>query len=265
MVGSGRVSMALVMLMLMQAAVAGAVICTSTAPTFASLFTHEDFGTYQRVNSTQCGESYILYPRDGTRPNLGSSYKYFGVPLQGVAVTQTPPVAYLEAVGARSKIKVSSQYTTSSCVAKMVGDGDTESFVSSSTDATLHAQQMADADIEAIISDPWNTGQWSDAASRPKVICAASTYEPTPMGGAEWVKFWGYFFSNGAAASDSFCATGARYSCNSLSASSINKAASVMGSDSYSYQVLAPAGTPQPAQLEPYTPTRKLTQAWTCA
>ena len=55
---------------LLVAATGQATPCASTAPNTAKLFTYEDFGSYQRVNSTQCGESYILYPRARARtPN----------------------------------------------------------------------------------------------------------------------------------------------------------------------------------------------------
>ena len=37
--------------------------CTSKAPSVAQLFTYEDMGSYQKVVSTQCSETYILYPR----------------------------------------------------------------------------------------------------------------------------------------------------------------------------------------------------------
>ena len=66
--------------------------CLSVAPEDAKLFTYEDFGGgVMRVNSTQCGESYILYPRAETAPDIctDTAYKCFGVPLQEVAVTQT--------------------------------------------------------------------------------------------------------------------------------------------------------------------------------
>ena len=38
--------------------------CASMAPTTAQKFTYEDMGTYQKVTSTECSETYILYPRE---------------------------------------------------------------------------------------------------------------------------------------------------------------------------------------------------------
>ena len=50
--------------------------CASLKPTFAKLFTYEDFGTYQRVNSTQCQTSYILYPRERRRDDSNAKKPY---------------------------------------------------------------------------------------------------------------------------------------------------------------------------------------------
>ena len=67
-----------------------------------------------------------------------------------------------------------------------------------------------------IFTDPYGHSSWSYTASADKVICEASTYEETPEGQAEWIKFFGYFFGKSTEAEASFCATESRYTCNSL-------------------------------------------------
>jgi hypothetical protein len=158
-------------------------------------------------------------------------------PLQNVILTQTPPVPFLETLGARDTISVASPYTTSACMAKKVADGDAAAYVSNSADAAAHALQNANAQVEAIFSDPYGTSVWADSASASKLICASPSYETTPTGAAEWLKFFGYFFGADALAQTGFCATSARYSCNSLAASSISSESARLGSSSYSYQV----------------------------
>ena len=74
-------------------------------------------------------------PGAETAPDLGSSYKYFGVPLNKVAVTQTVTNTFIELLGARDKMAVASEYTTSACIAKRVADGNAQAFVSNSADA----------------------------------------------------------------------------------------------------------------------------------
>jgi len=230
------------LLLLAALGVAQGSSCASSAPSHAA-FTFQDFGSYKMVNSTACGHSYVLYPRETTPPDLGTEVRYFGVPLQSVVLTQTVPVAYIEAVGARAAIKVASPYTTSACLAKMVGDGTTETYVSAPWDASsapeqqaAHEAQMANEAHDAIFSDPWGSGSWGHAESASKLICAAATYETDPVAGAEWVKFFGYFFDASPSAEASFCATSSRYACNSLVASSIASEAAKSGSP-YSYQV----------------------------
>ena len=131
----------------------------------------QDMGSYQRVTSTQCDETYILFPRDQSPPAIcsGSTYKCFGVPLQNVAVTQSVPNTFLEALGVLDKISVASEYTTSACIAKRVADGAAEAFVSHSSNDTEHADQMGDPALDAIFSDPWYTSSWHHAPSAGKV------------------------------------------------------------------------------------------------
>ena len=59
-------------------------------------------------------------------------------------------------------------------------------YISSSTNATLHAQQNAAA--EAIFVDSWGLSQWSDTSSASKLICERASSELTPIGSAEWIK-----------------------------------------------------------------------------
>ena len=102
------------------AAAPGVYQCDTITPSTATLFTYEDKGTYKKVTSTQCSQTYILSPRGETAPDLSSEsadYLYFGVPLQNVAVTQTVTNTFLETLGVRDKISVVSEYSTSSCMA----------------------------------------------------------------------------------------------------------------------------------------------------
>ena len=204
------------MFMLLAAASSAQVLpCDAIGNTAAKLFTYEDFGSYQRVNSTQCGKSYILFPRGEHAPDLGTGYQYFGVPLMQVAVTQTVTNTFLEAIGVRDKISVASPYTTASCIAKKVQDGEAEAYIQDSNSAA-HVAQMGNVELDAIFSDPWYTGNWAHASSADKVICEASTYEVDPLGSAEWVKFFGYLFGKSTEAETAYCATRSRYTCNSL-------------------------------------------------
>lgn len=208
-----------IVLVFLQGTVARIHECASRGPSIAQLFTYEDMGSYKRVNSTQCGQtSYILYPKDQAKPNLGSApgVAYFGVPLAKVAVTQTPPNTFLEMLGVRDKIAVASGYTTSVCIAKKIADGDALTFISHAQDSAAHAQQMNDHEVDAIFADPWSTSAWQHAPSASKVICAAPTYERSPLASAEWIKFFGYFFGKEPEANTAYCGTHSRYACNSL-------------------------------------------------
>ena len=203
--------------------------CNDPMPKVAELFTYEDKGSYIEVVSKMCGEKnadgvytdtkYILYKRGETKPDLGSGYKYFAVPLQKVAVTQTVTNTFLERLNVRDKIAIASKYSTSACLTKRVADGDEYEYVAhSEATAEAHATQMSDSLIDAIFSDPWKTSAWKEghAASFGKVICEASTYEKSPLGSAEWIKFFGYLFDVDPA--DAYCGTTSIYQCQSLTA-----------------------------------------------
>ena len=103
--------------------------------------------------------------------------RYFGVPLLNVAVTQTVTNTFLELLGVRDKIIVSSPLSSSACIAKRVADGTAKAYVTSAADSAAHAALMENPLIDAVFSDPWYTSSWSHAPSAPKVICEASTYE----------------------------------------------------------------------------------------
>ena len=203
--------------------------CNDLKSKVAELFTYEDKGSYVEVVSKMCGEKnadgaytdtkYILYKRGETKPDLGSGYKYFAVPLQKVVVTQTVTNTFLERLNVRDKIAVASKYSTSACLAKRVADGDVLEYVAhSDATAEAHATQMGDSSIDAIFSDPWYTSSWKEGhtASFDKVICEASPYEKSPLGSAEWIKFFGYLFDVDPA--DAYCGTTSLYQCQSLTA-----------------------------------------------
>jgi len=215
----------------------GVLIPTSTVvpanPTDATGFSVCEHGTYKIVTSTGCSGDlpYVLYPRGTVAPDLGTGYKYFGVPLQSVAVTQTIPMTFLENLGVRPTIKYISQYSVSGCAQKLVTDG-TAQFYSSANKAAQAAT------VEAVIVSSVAAGQWgwNDPNSTHKLICDKSSSEGTLLAGAEWIKFWGLFFGKETEAATSHCETEARYTCNSVAASSIMAASSHLTA-SYAYQV----------------------------
>ena len=200
--------------------------CGLKGPTTATQFTYEDLGNNVMKIETHldhCNKKYILYPRAESPPDLGAEYSYFGVPLQKVALTETVTNTFFEELDIVDHIKVASPLSTSSCLAKKLEDGSTTAYVSS---GDAHVAQMADAEIEAVVTSPYNVGAGQPHhVSQPhgaKVICESSTADPSPLASAEWVKFWGYFFGKSTEAEASFCATESRYTCNSLVAKQKN-------------------------------------------
>ena len=120
----------------------------------AKLFTYEDKGSYMKVTSKQCDETYILYRSAEKKPDLGPDYKYFTVPLKKVAVTQKVTNTFLEALNVRDKIVMAPKHTTSACLAKRVADGamkDCGDCVDSS------AKEQG---IDAIFADPSDASTW---------------------------------------------------------------------------------------------------------
>lgn len=194
--------------------------CSTPAPSVAKLFTYEDKGSYKKITSTQCGQTYILYPRDEKKPDhLGPDHKYFAVPLNKVAVTHQATNTFLESLNVRANIKVVSGQTTSACLAKKIADGTAEAFV----DET----QMTDSTIDAIFAQPGQLSTWDhnpDLLNR--AICVSSEDEDSPLASAEWIKFFGYFFN--VDSTDHYCGTWSRYKCNSLDANKKTSAPKVV-------------------------------------
>ena len=150
----------------------------------SDLFSVCEHEGYKIVTNHGCGDDkYLLYPRGTAPPALGAGYKYFGVPLQSIAVTQTVPLTFLENLGVRTTIKYISQYSVSACAQKLVDDGLAAQYSSS-------AKATQAAEVEAVIVSSLATGSygWNDPNSTSKLICDKSTSEPTLLAGAEWIK-----------------------------------------------------------------------------
>ena len=212
--------------------------CSTPAPSVAKLFTYEDKGSYKKITSTRCGQSYILYPRDGKKPeNLGPDFKYFAVPLNKVAVTHKGTNTFLEALNVRKKIVVASGETTSACLAKEIADGAVKAFVDES--------QITDSTIDAIFAQPGQVSTWtSNTDLSNRIICDASGDEESPLASAEWIKFFGFFFD---VDSTDYCDTWSRYKCNSLEANKKTTAPKVVfaSKDADTFLIHMPPSTNQ--------------------
>ena len=106
-----------------------------------------EYTGYKIVNSVNCGESYVLYDRGTTQPDLGSGYKYFAVPIQTAVATTTISLTFLELLGVHGTLNHLTQYTSSACHQKLVSDGLANVYVSYATNATEHAIQMSQAEV----------------------------------------------------------------------------------------------------------------------
>jgi iron complex transport system substrate-binding protein len=244
---SARAALAL-LLMTAATASASGFVCSSKQPQIAKGFTMEDFGAFKVVNVTAdtCDESYVLYARGTPKPALGTTYKYFETPIQGFVATETPPMTFFELLGARDAIKVSSQYTTSACIAKRVEDGLISKYAGPTYNAQTYGYDnnpafegiVNNTAYDLIASGPYTLQYWPHAESLSRTICNGDTYETDPMGSAEWIKFWGYFFDADATAASAFCQASSRYTCNAFAANNIAAEAAKLGATgAYAYQV----------------------------
>lgn len=172
-------------------------------------------GYYKVVKNLYLNTTYVLTQCGASAPDatqFPENTKYFSIPLNNVAVEETVPATYLEALGLRTKVKyIDTTYLTSPCLLEMESRQLLEKFEHGwNHDAKVRAGQIAQ--VEAVI------GAGVDIPDEPKFIPFSATQDPGSLQVAEWIKFLAVFFNKEKVANTVFSESEARYSCHSKAA-----------------------------------------------
>jgi hypothetical protein len=215
------------------------VCARESPPQFAKYFEIEKSGNFEIARSLHedCKAAgpwqYVLWQADGPETEASAkaafpqdgTYNYFEVPITKVALMQTVANSYVETIDQRPSVKLCSTYSSSACLEKMVEDGDAKGIVSMWSKPEDHMNQLVETDLDLIITSSESIVGYQSESNiaayeqfKDKVVCDASSEEDSPNARAEWIKWFGAFYGEYSEqrAIYSYCATTARYACNSI-------------------------------------------------
>jgi hypothetical protein len=192
-------------------------------PLDSVLWSIEYANTYKTLFNIAANETYLLY-QCGSEPPAdqldGRHAAVVSIPLLGgVAITQTPMIAYLEQLGLMEEISVfiSNPDTISSpCLKGRVDAGDVRvlqdasasGIADSSTDFGADAVSNADLSSTVAFVSPFD----SDLPFDTKIVISASSEGPNAAI-FEWVDFYAAFFNKEALANQVVDAANSRFDC----------------------------------------------------
>ena len=154
-----------------------------------------------------CGSDVPTKYPNGTA--IESDAKHFSVPVKGVGVGGSIPMAFLEQLDLLDKIKVADpQYVHSPCIRNAEKAGTILGQGSGSSHAAGWADKTKSNDaVDLVVTDAWSTG----ACSCDKDVVFDPSSDDTPLGRAEWIKYISTFFNEENRANVAFAREKAAY------------------------------------------------------
>lgn len=173
-----------------------------------------------------CNRHYVLYPRGTAKPTesmLGAAATrrvFVETPIQNVIATESQQLAFIEALGERSRL-VAAENAVSPCVNNLkVSGAVAETWPSSYAEEPMGeldlnlAEDVFDAtQAEWIIASTFEFANYDGSRLDDNLICDELSSEETVMAQAEWLKYFGPFFNKSDHASEVYCNLYDRYQC----------------------------------------------------
>jgi iron complex transport system substrate-binding protein len=183
----------------------------------ASGFTVENHDGYAVVeladpwNPGRILHRYILYPRNSQPPGSLPGGTVIRTPVSRLAVYASTHVSMIEALGAVDAIEAvcEPQYIGSAEVREKVTIGAVANLGSS---LSPNVEEMINRGVEYIVATPFqNAGYGAAAKTSIPIIEGADYMEQTPLGRAEWIRFFGLLLGREARADSIFAQTEQNY------------------------------------------------------
>ena len=179
------------------------------------------YKSYKVLTNKIANETYLLY-QCGTNPPSSEAGKHAvvaSVPLQdGVALTSTVQIPFLELMGLRSEIKSyigDPQYISSSCLNRLISNGQVT--VEEST-AAGNVTNWTKTNPDRIVLDGTFGGLPQNAVVGDQTILISEYEEASNKAIFEWLKVYAALFNREAEANKIVNQTAARYDCVSSNA-----------------------------------------------
>ncbi|MDR2497076.1 MAG: ABC transporter substrate-binding protein [Tannerellaceae bacterium] len=162
-------------------------------------------------NAGRILQRYVLVPRSASLPDDLPQGTLVRTPIRRLAVYSSVHVAMIEMLGALESIEgvCEPMYIGSEAVRERVASGITADLGMS---VSPNVERMIDREIEYIIASPFRNADYGAAAKTGIPIIEGADYtETTPLGRAEWIRFFGLLLEREEKADSLFAATEGEY------------------------------------------------------
>lgn len=198
---------------------------TKDSPSFKSLikyakgFDLQDFGTYKKLiikspfPNAKNRQEFILIDSKIKNKDQFNGQKLIDIPLKNIVVTSTTHIPMLELLDEESKIKgfPHTEYITSIKTRKLIEKGTIQDI---GNEGELNTEVLISLNPEAVIGFSMgnNTKMYNIIEKNDiPVIYNGEWLEETPLGRAEWIKFFGVLFNKDKEADSIFTEIEAKY------------------------------------------------------
>lgn len=208
--------------------------------------------------------TYVLVHRDSVMPGNLPEGTVIRVPIERAIVYSAVHTAVMSELGGANAVKgvTDAQFFTDSLVTQGLANGTITDCGSSMTPLV---EKVIDLDPDAILLSPYQDGQYGQITKLNIPIVECADYmETTPLGRAEWIKFYGALLDRDDLAKEIFSRVVARYdsicsmaqtglSPTVLTETVISGVWNVPGGNSYMARLLTDAGGKYPWASDTHT------------
>jgi iron complex transport system substrate-binding protein len=188
--------------------------------------------------------TYILQEKNGNIPDSLQQYTRISVPIQSIVVTSTTHIPALELLGVENTLIgfPNTDFISSAKTRKRIDGGQVKEV---GTNETLNAEILIDMAPEVIVSfglNNSNTTLDNLQKSGLKVLLNGDWNEQSPLGKAEWIKFFGALYGLDAKAKAIFSNIEKEYQTTLALAKKAKQKPTVLSGAMYQDQWFVPQG-----------------------
>ena len=188
--------------------------------------------------------TYILQEKNGSIPDSLQQYTRISVPIQSIVVTSTTHIPALELLGVENTLIgfPNTDFISSAKTRKRIDGGQVKEV---GTNETLNAEILIDMAPEVIVSFGLNNSNPTlDNLQKSglKVLLNGDWNEQSPLGKAEWIKFFGALYGLNAKAKAIFSTIEKEYKTTLALAKKAKQKPTVLSGAMYQDQWFVPQG-----------------------
>lgn len=226
----------------------GGAVASSQTVNYASGFIIEEFEGYTRVilrdpwDTTRIRRTYLVVDCSESIPDNLPEGTVIRTPIRKAVVYTTTVASLIEEAGCIENICgiCETEYVTSKEARNRIGQGLIADIGPSTSP---NVEKIVEIEADAIIASPFENSSYGSAEKLGIPIIEAADYmEGTPLGRAEWIRFYSLLFGKKEVGDSLFSLTETRYKALKELARSAGTRPTVMLERKYGGQWVLPAG-----------------------